>query len=130
MITRLQCGGFVFVAIASLVASISCSQGGPTRSQGPAAMEVQVTQFAVTVANRAGRPLFDIRVAIVPYGGATKYTVRYARMENSQKREFSFNTFRGDDGTPFDRRVVRAKLVEVTAKDIDNKGYQESVPWK
>lgn len=92
-------------------------------------LEVQVSQLFVTVANRGGRALLDVRVDLHPVGGATVFTTTYPRMDPGQKSNFSLGSLRGRDGTPLNLRVVKPKMVVVTAKDSDGKTYETQVPW-
>jgi hypothetical protein len=84
----------------------------------------------VTLENKAGLPLLDVNVAIVPVGAATEYTKFVGRVENAEKREIALGDFNGRDGTPFSLRVVRPTSVRVTAKDLNNKAYEVSTPWQ
>jgi hypothetical protein len=40
------------------------------------------------------------------------------------------NIFRGSDGTPFRRGVVRARRVRISAKDLAGKVYERIVPFE
>jgi len=68
--------------------------------------------------------------AIVPVGGHTNFTKFYGRLESSEKRNISLGEFNGRDGTRFDLRVVKPKLVHVTAKDLTGKDYDVELPWE
>ena len=125
------------VVIASLliVGAIGCSQfrpstGGATSSSKDAALiGVDISQLFVTIENKAGLPLFDVRVAIVPVGRQTLFTNWSGRIENGDRREFGLGSFSGRDGTPFNLRVVKPKAVTVTAKDMNDRTYDVEVPW-
>jgi hypothetical protein len=51
-------------------------------------------------------------------------------MEIGDRRDFMLNVFRGSDGTPFRRGVIRAKRVKVSAKDLAGKLYEREVPFE
>jgi hypothetical protein len=91
---------------------------------------VEVSQLFVTIENRAGQPLFDIRVAIVPVGRATTYTAFEGRLDHLQKRNIGLSSFRGRDGTPFNLRVVKPKSVRVTAKGMNGDVVEVEAPWR
>jgi hypothetical protein len=44
--------------------------------------------------------------------------------------DFSLASFRGRDGTPFNLRVVKPRLVAFSAKDTLGGTHQAEVPWR
>ena len=84
----------------------------------------------MTVDNRSGGPLVNLRVAINPVGGATTFTSVIPRLEAGEKRDVSLSDFHGRDGTPFNRLFVRPKNVVVSAVDLIGKKYEVTVPWR
>lgn len=90
---------------------------------------VQTSQMFVTVENKAGLPLIDIDVAIVPVGAPTEFTKFVERLENGEKRDVSLGDFSAQGGTTFSLRIVRPKTVRVRAKDLVGKTYEVAVPW-
>jgi hypothetical protein len=122
-------GNVVVVAVFGVLAA-GCSDGSTGTQAADAPIGVQTSQMFVTVENRAGLPLLDINVAIVPVGRSTEFKVFQGRMENSEKRDFPLGDFSGRDGTPFSMRVVKPRSVKVTAKDMNNKTYEVEVPWQ
>jgi len=88
-----------------------------------------VSAMMITVENKAGLALNNVSVAIEPVGGATEYTSFIGRMENSSKKDIMLGSFGGRDGTPFNLRVVRPKLVRVTAEDLNSTKYSVVAPW-
>jgi hypothetical protein len=114
-----------------VVAGVSaCSGGGQTPQAADAAIVVQTSQMFVTIENRAGLPLTDVDVAILPVGNPTPYNKFVGRLENGQKRDLSLGDFAGRDGTTFSLRLVRPKTVRVKAKDMVGKVYDVAVPWQ
>jgi hypothetical protein len=115
-----------------IVEAVACGGGGTSSSAagGPALIEVEISQIFMTVTNRAGRALTDVRVSIVPVGGATLFTARVGRMEQGEKRDLSLGQFQGRDGTPFDLRAVRPKAVRVSGTDLDGKTVEVEKPWR
>lgn len=106
------------------------STGGSSGDAASNAFAVQTSQLFVTVENRSGLTLSDIRVAIVPVGRATLFTSSIGRMDPGEKRDISIANFRGREGTPFNLRVHRPISVEVTATDINQKQYKTEVDWQ
>jgi len=120
------------LAMGVTLGAVGCGGGGTSSSGagGPALIEVQISQIYLTVANKSGRALNDVRVVIVPVGGATLFSARVGRMEQGEQRDLSLGQFQGRDGTPFDRRTVRAKAVRVSGTDLDAKTVEVEVPWR
>jgi hypothetical protein len=123
------------VAVSALLGS-SCSsarsgESGTAGTSGAAAAFVGLTISSIfmTIENRAGGPLLNVRLAIKPIGGATEFTKLLNRMEASEKRNISLGEFGGRDGTPFNLRFVRPKEVNVTAVDLTDKKYAMTIPW-
>lgn len=89
---------------------------------------VEVSQLFITIENRTGTALVDGRIEILPFGPVT-FTTSWPRMEISERRDFMLNIFRGSDGTPFRRGVVRARRVKVSARDLAGTLYEREVPF-
>ena len=122
----------VFFVLGALVtgATLSgCSQGSVSQA-GPAFINLQMGSLYLSVENRAGRPLLDVRVAIKPVGAASEFTKTIYRLEGSEKRDLSLGEFSENDGTTFNLRVVRPKEVDVTATDQLGTKYHMTTPWK
>jgi hypothetical protein len=102
------------------LAVASCARvSGDDESTAP--FGVTVSSMYVTVENRTGTALVDGRVEIIPAGRAVVFT---------DSRDIMLNVFRGTDGTPFRRGVIRARRVKVTAKDLAGKVYEREVPFE
>jgi hypothetical protein len=91
---------------------------------------VELSAMYITIENRTGSALIDGKVDIVPAGRAVVFTASWPRMEIGDKRDFLLSVFRGSDGTPFRRGVVRAKRIKVTAKNLEGKLYEREVPFE
>ena len=111
------------------LAMAGCTSGGGAAQSADAPILVQTTQLFVTVENKAGAPLVNMTVAVVPPSGP-QFTRLVSRMENGEKRDISLNEFSSRDGTTFSLRSMRPKSVRVTADDVANKKYDLEVPWK
>lgn len=123
---------FTFVVGAVLLGLAACTGAPklPGAKEGPAPVGIEVSQMFITVDNRSGGPLTNVTVVVIPVGAQTLFTTTLYRLENAEKRDLSFSSFRGRDGTPFDRRVVRTKAVKVTATDVMGKPVEVEVPWR
>jgi hypothetical protein len=125
----------VAIALSSLVVGTmlwapGCGGGGGLTGDTNALVEVETSPIYLTIENKAGKPLLDVHVAIVPVGGVTQFTTSVGRMETAEKRNLSIGDFRGRDGTPLDLRVSKPKTVRVTAKDLDGNVIESAKPWK
>ena len=115
-------GGALVIVIAG------CGSGGAQAEDAP--IRVDVLPMYISVENRAGMALRDVQVKIVPYGGATEFIQTVYRMANAEKKDFMLGDFRGKDGTPFNARVVKVKMVQVSGTDINGTLVEVEVPWK
>jgi hypothetical protein len=128
----LHCRSLVLAAVllsAAALAAGCAEEGSAELAAADSPVLVEPSQAYVTVTNRAGLPLVEVRVSIVPYG-PTEFTRVVTRIENTAKRQIPLNEFRSRDGTTFNLRVSRAKAVRVTAKDLNGKSYEAEVPWR
>jgi hypothetical protein len=121
-------GWIVFGVIA--IAGSGCSRD-PEAAQAiaDAPIGVETSSLFLTIENRAGGPLIDLTVGIVPVGGNV-FTALVSRLEASSKREMSLSEFSSRDGTTFSLRLARPKSVRVQAKDLAGKAYTVEVPWR
>lgn len=116
------------VIFAALTLTGCASLSGDDEATAP--FGVQVSAMYITVENRTGTALIDGKVDIVPAGRIVVFTASWPRMEVGDKRDFMLSVFRGSDGTPFRRGVVRARRVKVTARDLEGKVYEREVPFE
>ena len=118
-------------ALGILVLGMSgCRTMLPGDAPEQALLRVEISRMFVTVENRSGFSLREVRIEIVPMARTTDFSIIVPRMENGEKRDFPLGNFRGRDGTPFNLRVVRPKSLKVSGTDINNRTVQVEVPWK
>ena len=118
---------FVFLAVLTMAVT-GCGGGAPTGDVDK--IDVVQSQFDISVTNKSGKALFEVKAEIVPVGPGTHFTTLIARMENGERRVLAHNLFSDRDGVPFSARNHKAKAVAVSAKDIDGKVIQMEMPWK
>lgn len=118
--------------VVSGCSSASSSEGEvgavATAGTASAALAIQAGSMFITIENRAGQPLLDVRVAI--QGGRAPFTAVIPRLETSQKVDLTFGDFRARDGTPFSLRVARPRAVVATAQDFVGQKHEVTVPWE
>jgi hypothetical protein len=124
-LTRL---GFAIAVLAAIVLAACSTVTGDDEATAP--FGVTVAPLYLTVENRTGTALIDGKVEIIPAGRAVLFTTAWPRMEIGDKKDFMLNIFRGSDGTPFRRGVVKARRVRITAKDLAGKAYERIVPFE
>jgi hypothetical protein len=121
----------------ALCTAAACSGGNPegagatgTGGEGVAApVAITVSQTYITVENRTGAPLVGGNMEIIAGGAFQPFRTSLPFLEIGSKRDFTLNTFRSNDGTPFSRAITRARRVKITAKDRAGKVYEHEVPF-
>lgn len=105
-----------------------CSQRGSAEPlNSPVAIETH--QTIVSLENKSGMPLNDITLSVVAYGN-TAFTKTWARMENAERREIALGELSSRDGTVFNARLSKPKLVRFVGTDATGKRYDVETPWK
>lgn len=107
---------------------VACAQDNEGVQAADAPIGIQTGQMFITLENRTGGPLVDLLITIQT--SSAPYTNRMWRLESAEKRDVSFGSFSSRDGTTFNLRLARPKLVRVTANDLTQKKYEAQVPWK
>jgi hypothetical protein len=112
---------------------LPCSQAACERDKevvqaADAPIGIETGQMFVTLENRTGGPLVDLLITIQT--ASAPFTSRVWRLEAAEKRDVSFGNFSSRDGTTFNLRLARPKLVRVTANDLTQKKYESQVAWK
>jgi hypothetical protein len=116
------------VIVAALTLTGCESLSGDDEATAP--FGVELSAMYITIQNRTGTALIDGKVDIVPAGRAVIFTTRWPRMEVGDRRDFLLSVFRGSDGTPFRRGIIRARRIKITAKDLNGKLYEREVPFE
>lgn len=117
------------VIVVAMMAGLAGCGGQTTESTSSGLIGIENTQLFVTITNKTGLALTNIRIEIIPAGPAS-FSVVHSRLETGEKHDFPIGDFRGRDGTPLNLRVSRPRTIVVTAKDMDAKEYREEVSWK
>ena len=129
-LTRVSTLSPTFLLLAFCTAS--CSGGSPEADAtggGPAPFAITVSQTYLTVENHTGDAVVSGAIEIIPVGILPPFRTQLPRLEAGGKRDVLLNTFKGGDGTPFNRNIARARQVKVTAKDRAGKTYEYAVPF-
>jgi hypothetical protein len=120
------------VALGSILAACSSTISSNTvGTSGQTDVFVVVDTSAppiITVENRTGQPLVDVTLSIK--SGMLTFTDRVSRLEANEKRPIRHGDFTSRDGTSFNLRVARPRDVAVSAKNLEGKTFETTVPWK
>jgi hypothetical protein len=120
-----------FVALA-LIGQLACTNAAVDKAvgsgSGVSAVVVARGERGITIENRAGRPLLNIRLVIEGRdNGAFAYTL--PTLDTGATREVPFADFRSEDGTLFDGSAA-AKQIKTTARDTLGNNYDVTTPWE
>ena len=117
--------------LATACSGTTSDQREPGASSGasPAAIAIETTSSYLTIENRAGLPLVDVRIAVKATNGLSFATL-ITRLETGAKRDLPFGDLRSNDGTTFSPQWQRPREILVTATDLVGKKYDMTVPWK
>jgi hypothetical protein len=122
---------------ASLIATLAlaacaaaCSESGSAEKlAADAPLYVSTTPNMVTIHNRAGLPLTDLKIVVVPYGGV-QFEKAFARFETAEQRDIPIGELRSSDGASLNLRFVKPRTVRVSARDVVGKAYSVEIPWQ
>lgn len=114
---------------AVLLPLAGCAEQGSAAQAADAPVLVEQHQTFITLQNRAGLPLVDVRLAVVPYS-RTEFSKILNRFESGERRDVMMSELSSRDGTTFSPRLVNPKSVKITAGDIVGKRYEVEVPWE
>jgi hypothetical protein len=131
--SRLLLAIFPLLALCTAAACSGDPEGaGATGTGGDAVASpvvITVSPTYITVENRTGAPLVGGDMEIIAGGAFPPFRTSLPFLENGRKRDFTLNTFRSNDGTPFSRTITRARRVKIAAKDRTGKVYENEVPF-
>jgi hypothetical protein len=119
----------------ALIGQLACSNAAVDIAVGTASgastVVVARAERGITVENRAGRPLLNIRLLIEGRdngGAAFAYTL--PTLDTGATREIPFADFRSEDGTLFELGSTAATQVKTTARDTLGNNYDVTTPWE
>ena len=121
-----------FFALA-LLGQLACTNAAVDKAVGTASSDAAVVvargERGITVENRAGRPLLNIRLVIEGRDNGASLAHTLPTLDTGATREVPFADFRSDDGTLFEAGSVAAKQVKTTARDTLGNNYDVTTPW-
>jgi hypothetical protein len=120
------------VALGSILSA--CSSGSANGAVGTSG---QINTFVtvdtsslpmIVVQNRTSQPLVDVNLTIK--SGILNFTDRISRLEANERRQIRQGDFTSRDGTSFNLRVARPKEIAATARDLNGKTFDATLPWQ
>jgi hypothetical protein len=129
MIGSTRTGFFALVLIGQLACTNAAVDQAVGSANGASAVVVSRSERGVTVENRAGRPLLNIRLVIEGNTGAA-FAYTLPTRDTGATREVPFADFRTDEGTLFEAGSRAAKQVKTTARDTLGNNYDVTTPWE
>ena len=129
--TRLSCARLPLAL--ALMGHIACSNAAVDKAvgttDGAATVVVARTDTGISVQNRAGRPLLNIRAAIeTRESGVFLYTL--PTLDAGLTREIRFTDFRTEEGALFEPGSTVPTQVKTTARDTLGNKYDVTTPWE
>lgn len=112
---------------ASLSAA-SCSQQG-SAEQLNTPIGVSTRNTTVTVENRSGGELSNVKLTVVAFGN-TEYSKPMGILAKAESRNASLGELTSQDGSTFSVTFTRPKSVKLTAVDASGQAVTVETPWK
>ena len=111
----------------------ACSNAAVSKAvgttDGRSAIVVGRSESAVSVENRVGRPLLNVRVTVETVETGTPFVLVLPTMDTGERRDLRFEELRNEDGALLDPVSVHPKQVKVTARDTLANPYDLTIPW-
>jgi hypothetical protein len=118
----------------ALTGPLACTNAAVDKAVGSAngasAVVVARAERGITVENRAGRPLLNIRLVIEGRDTGTAFIYTLPTLDTGATREVPLTDFRSEDGTLFELGSTAAKQVKTTARDTLGNNYDVTTPWE
>ena len=121
----------VVVALGSTLTACSSSNanGAVGTSGQDAFIHIDTTSGPmVVVENTTDQPLVDINVGLK--SGILTFSDSISRLEPKERRQLRHSDFTSRDGTSFNLRVAKPKNVLVSARGLNGKTFETTLPWE
>ena len=117
----------------ALMGRIACSNAAVDKAVGTtdsaATVVVARTGTGISVQNRVGRPLLNIRAAIETRDGAV-FLHTLPTLDAGVTHEVRFADFRTEEGALFEPGSIVPTQVKTTARDTLGNKYHVTTPWE
>lgn len=118
------------IVLLSACVSPAVDKAVGTGRDGDTAIVVRTSGSTVSVENRAGRPLLNVRISITAADVATPFILVVPTIAAGATSDVALTGFRSEDGTVLDPAMVHPKEVHVTSRDTLAQSYEVTVPWR
>lgn len=123
----------MFIAVVAL-GLVGCAGPGVHEAIGTGSdatpVVLSTSASAVTVENRAGRPLLNVRIAIDAAGAAAPFLRIIPSIEAGHTMTLPLAEFRTEEDATLDAAGTPPRQVTMTARDSLAKSYEVTVAWK
>jgi hypothetical protein len=117
------------IVLTSVVAAGCSDQGSAQQLNENAPVAIAMRQTAIQLQNRASGPVTDIKLSVVAYGNA-EFSRTIARLDKAENKDVNLSELTSRDGTTFNARLSKPKLVRVSAIDADGNRHDLETPWR
>ena len=114
-----------------MVVVTACGSGRDYDSPTGGPIEIERSQLNISVTNRPGTGLNDVKLEVFPVGRQMVFSAMVYRLESEATNRFSLGTLRGSDGPPFNQRVHRPESIRVTGTgSVGDDTYEIEIAWE
>jgi hypothetical protein len=117
----------------ALMVQLGCSNAAVDvavgTTNGASTLAVTRAERGISVANKVGRPLLNIRIVIEGRDNSAVFLHTLPTLDTGATREVPFADFRTEDGTLFEGSIA-ATQVKTTARDTLGNSYDVTTPWE
>ena len=121
------------VAILGALSLSACSGPAVREAIGTGAeatpVVVHTSESAVSVENRAGRPLLNVRLAIDVTGAPAPFVRVVPTIDPGQTMTVPLTDFRSEEGVALDPAAAAPTQVTVRARDTLTNSYEVAATW-
>jgi hypothetical protein len=125
---------YALLALLSAAAAAGCSDPAVSKAVGAGGdadtpIAVAASNAGVTVENRSGRPLLDVRITVDGGSPGLSFIRVVPTIDTGATSESQPSDFHTEDGTLLDVASVHPTRVAVTARDTLARTYDVAASW-
>lgn len=118
---------FTAAILLGLLAAGCPGQGSAEQANAPVLIGTKNANLLIE--NRAGEPLSDVRLTVVPFG-KNEYSKMLPALAVAARREVPLSDLAAADGTKFIPMLSRPKTGRVSATAASGTKYDIELPWR
>jgi hypothetical protein len=116
----------------TLIGQLACTNAAVDKAvgstTGTSTVVVARTEQGITIENRTGRPLLNIRLEVGGGDGGTLFVCSLPTLDTGAKRDIPFTDFHAEDGTLLEAGSAAGKKIKTTARDTLGNSYDVATP--